>query len=56
MQGSIGDIQKRGLLTPKSEVRLGVRKVPTVCPLWEERGVMVLEGAGVLARGARFCT
>ena len=43
--GPIGGVQKRGGgLTPKSEVRLGVWKVPTVCPLWEEKGVMVLEG------------
>ena len=54
---SIGDVQRRdGGLTPKSEVRLGVRKVPTGCPLWEEKGVTVLEGGRILARGTRFCT
>ena len=41
----IGDVMKRGGgLTPKSEVRLGVWKMPMVCPLWEEKGVTVLEG------------
>ena len=43
-QGSYRGRTKRGLLTPKSEVRLGVWKVPTVCPLWEEKGATVLEG------------
>ena len=34
---------KGGLLAPKSEVRLGVQKVPELSP---KRGVTVLEGAG----------
>ena len=55
MSGVIGDVQKGGLLTPKLEVRLGVWKVPTGCPLWG-KGVMVLEGDRVLARGTRSCT
>ena len=54
----IGDVMKRGGgLTPKSEVRLGgMEGANGLFPMGGKRGVMVLEGGRVLARGTGCCT
>ena len=44
---------RRGWLAPKSEVRLGVWKVPGLSP---KGGNDSSKGGRVLARGTRFCT
>ena len=55
--GPIGDIQGGMVIdTQVGSGSGGVQKVPTGCPLWEEKGMMVLEGGRVLARGTKFCT
>ena len=58
-QGSpIGDIQREGGLvdTWVGSEAVGVWKVPTGCSLWEGKGMTVLEGGRILARGTRFYT
>ena len=46
---------KEGVVDTQVRSKTGVRKVPTGCPLWG-KGVTVLEGGRVLARGTGSCT
>ena len=44
-------------MTPESGVRLGgTEGANGLFPMGVKRGVMVLEGGRILARGTRFCT